>query len=260
MPSSTLTQRLNQGLLAALLASSGLWAQASDDALAATPPSALTALADPSGNEHRAAIRANRMQHLSDRINGDPQLTRERCRYESEISTPPPLQRVALTFDDGPEPGQTEHILAVLERHQVPATFFMIGEKARRHPDLVAAVQRSGHHLIGNHSWNHPNFHTIAVDAQAREVRDAEAALGAALNPKLFRYPYGNSSCETNALLKTEGYQTVGCMWTPAIGPLTPTAVWTARKRWSAACCRPTARTTWAMCCQPCGRTGAASC
>jgi peptidoglycan-N-acetylglucosamine deacetylase len=204
---------LKQRLLAALLASSALWAQASDDALAATPPSALTAPADPSGNEHRAAIRANRanranrMQHLSDRINGDPQLTRERCCYESEISTPPPLQRVALTFDDGPEPGQTEHILEVLERHQVPATFFMIGEKARRHPDLVAAVQRSGHHLIGNHSWIHPNFHTIAVDAQARKVRDTEAALGAALNPKLFRYPYGNSSRETNALLKTEGFE-----------------------------------------------------
>ena len=218
MPFHTLPDPLNRALLlTTLLLSPVVFAHAAEEPLPAAAP-ALHAPVDQGAGEHRAAIRANRLQHLSDRINGDPQASREHCRYESEITTPPPPQRVALTFDDGPEPGQTEHILEVLERHQVPATFFMIGEKAKRHPDLVAAVQRSGHHLIGNHSWHHPNFHTIAVDVQAREVRDTEATLGAALNPKLFRYPYGNSSCETNTLLKTEGYQTAGwhvdsCDW-----------------------------------------------
>ena len=170
------------------------------------------------GNAHRAAIRMHRLQHLDERVNTAPETLKANCRFESDIASHPPLHRVALTFDDGPEPVQTELILKVLAHYDIRATFFMIGEKAKRHPELVAEVLKSGHHLLGNHSWDHPNFHSIPVDAQAQEVRAGEAALGAALTRKLFRYPYGNSTCETNALLKTSGYQMVGwhvdsCDW-----------------------------------------------
>jgi peptidoglycan/xylan/chitin deacetylase (PgdA/CDA1 family) len=188
-----------------------VWALDVQNPAAATPPLH-------GSSEHRDAIRFHRLQHLNDRINIDSQVMRTNCRYESDISTPPPLHRVALTFDDGPEPGQTELILRVLARYNIRATFFMIGEKAKRHPELVHAVLQSGQHLVGNHSWSHPNFHTLSVQAQAEEVKTAEVALGAALVHKLFRYPYGNASCETNSLLKAEGYQTVGwhvdsCDW-----------------------------------------------
>ena len=167
---------------------------------------------------HRQAIRTHRLQHLQDRINIDPQVLHDTCRYESDIATPAPLRRIALTFDDGPEPGQTELILQVLARYKIHATFFMIGEKVKRHPELVAAVRQSGQHLIGNHSWDHPNFHAITVQEQAQEVQAGQAALSDALTLKLFRYPYGNASCETNTLLKAQGYRIVGwhidsCDW-----------------------------------------------
>jgi hypothetical protein len=171
-----------------------------------------------SGAEHNAAIRFHRLERLKDRVNSEPSELAKRCRYVSDIAAPAPLHQVVLSFDDGPEPIQTELILQLLERYKISASFFMIGEKAKRHPNLVQEVLKSGRHLVGNHSWSHPNFHTIAVQEQAHQVNAARAVLVNASEPKLFRYPYGNSSCESNALLKTEGYKIVGwhvdsCDW-----------------------------------------------
>lgn len=167
-----------------------------------------------------ATIRRHHLKRLDDRLNIAPQVLADNCRYESDIPTRPPRQRVALTFDDGPEPGQTELILAVLARHNITATFFMIGEKMQRHPELVALVRDAHHQIVGNHSWNHPNFHDISVQAQADEVLrgDALLATDGAAGPKLFRYPFGNASCETNALVRARGYRIVGwhidsCDW-----------------------------------------------
>ncbi len=64
---------------------------------------------------------------------------RQQCRFESDIATPPPGVVVALSFDDGPDPEHTEQILAVLDRCGIPATFFLIDEKALA----------SKHHLPG---------------------------------------------------------------------------------------------------------------
>jgi peptidoglycan/xylan/chitin deacetylase (PgdA/CDA1 family) len=185
--------------------------------LAQTPAPVEAASAAPE-SAHTASIRSHRLRHLSDKLNNELTELVEHCRYESDINTPPPPRQVALTFDDGPEPGQTELILATLARHGVRATFFMIGEKAQRHPELVEAVARSGRHLIANHSWDHPNFHSITPAAQAEELRRGEEAVQAHMQKKLFRYPYGNSSCETNKLLKAQDYATVGwhvdsCDW-----------------------------------------------
>jgi peptidoglycan/xylan/chitin deacetylase (PgdA/CDA1 family) len=167
-----------------------------------------------------ATIRQHHLQRLDDKLTIPAQELADRCRYESDIATRPPLRRVALTFDDGPEPGQTEHILAVLEKYHISATFFMIGEKMQRHPELVAAVRDSHHQLIGNHSWDHPNFHDIGATEQADEVLRDETLLAPdfAAGPRLFRYPFGNASCETNALVRARGYRIVGwhidsCDW-----------------------------------------------
>src|SRR6478735_7834989 len=67
---------------------------------------------------------------------------------------------VALTFDDGPHPQWTPRLLDLLDRHGAKATFFMVGEMAMRHPDLVDRVISAGH-AIGNHSWNHPSFPAV---------------------------------------------------------------------------------------------------
>jgi len=66
-------------------------------------------------------------------------------------------QSVALTFDDGPDPLSTPDLLRVLSKHRVQATFFVIGEKASRHPELIQEILRQGH-SIGNHTYTHDNL------------------------------------------------------------------------------------------------------
>lgn len=88
-----------------------------------------------------AAIRTNRLKRLEDRVTVAPEVLSQACRYESDITTRPPHKRVVLSFDDGPEPGQTPYILALLQKYHVPGAFFMIGEKAQKHPELVQAVK-----------------------------------------------------------------------------------------------------------------------
>ena len=61
---------------------------------------------------------------------------------------------VALTFDDGPDPIYTTQLLEILDRHQIKATFFMVGQKIEEHPNLAAGVYARGHEL-GNHSYSH---------------------------------------------------------------------------------------------------------
>ena len=166
----------------------------------------------------RAKIRQHHLNHLETRLNTDPQILQATCRYESEISTAPPQKHIALTFDDGPEPVQTEYILEVLDRYKISATFFLIGSQAQRHPDLVQKILAAGRHQIGNHSWDHPNFHDIAVPEQSEEVVRAQTVLESDMPKKYFRYPYGNATCDTNALLRSQGYKIVGwhidsCDW-----------------------------------------------
>lgn len=165
-----------------------------------------------------ATIRLHRLNHFNAKLNTDAAELHARCAYESDIPTAPPKKLVAFTFDDGPAPGHTEFILDTLKRHNIRAAFFMIGEQAQRHPELVARVASEGHHLIGNHSWNHPNFHSIDTDEQKLEVQKSEDVLLKNMGQRLFRYPYGNSSCETNELLHHSGYKIVGwhidsCDW-----------------------------------------------
>lgn len=61
---------------------------------------------------------------------------------------------VALTFDDGPYPPYTNQILDILKEYEVPATFFVIGKNAAKHPELITRILAEGHQL-GNHTYNH---------------------------------------------------------------------------------------------------------
>ena len=88
--------------------------------------------------------------------------------------------RIALTYDDGPNEPHTLHLLEVLERHQVRATFFMIGRYVREHPEIVRAVAAAGHE-IGNHTETHPNLIFCSAAQIEREIRECEAALAEAL-------------------------------------------------------------------------------
>lgn len=102
---------------------------------------------------------------------------------------------VWLTFDDGPDPVTTPILLEGLARHGVRAGFFLIGEKARRHPELVRAIAAGGH-LIGNHSQTHPagRFWSLPPKAMWQEIAGCQQTLTELLGspPTLFRPPVGH--------------------------------------------------------------------
>ena len=107
----------------------------------------------------------------------------------------PPDVRLALTFDDGPDPRATERLLETLARHDVPATFFNIGERAAAHPSLVRAVHDAGHGL-GIHGYRHRPFPLIGTASLEAELRLAQAVLADATGapPATFqqvRPPFG---------------------------------------------------------------------
>ncbi|GAA2702578.1 hypothetical protein GCM10010429_07720 [Micromonospora olivasterospora] len=99
---------------------------------------------------------------------------------------------VALTFDDGPQPRWTPMVLDTLDRYAVPATFFLVGERARRHAGILRG--RLGRHEVGNHSWAHRDLarhDAVEVHDDLRRAHDAIAeAAGSA--PRLLRPPYGH--------------------------------------------------------------------
>ena len=204
-------------LAAALLALSGCMAAVAGQTSPVSPAAPALLASTPAQDAEAAAIRHHHLKRLSERLTAEPAALEAKCRYESEISTPPPLNRVALTFDDGPTAPGTDYILAVLKKYDIHATFFMIGDKARQNPELVERVRAAGHQVIANHSWSHPNFHDISPAEQAGEVLRNDG-LPDKDGLKLFRYPYGNSTCETNDLVHAHGYKIVGwhidsCDW-----------------------------------------------
>ena len=84
---------------------------------------------------------------------------------------------VALTIDDGPDPSTTPALLDVLARRGATATFFLIGERAEAHPDLVRAVRAAGHE-VGNHLWSDRPSWRLSPETFRDELRATEHVLG----------------------------------------------------------------------------------
>lgn len=100
---------------------------------------------------------------------------------------------VALTFDDGPDPEVTPAVLDRLAAHGARATFFVLGERAAKHPALVRRIAREGH-AIGTHTQHHRvRFHFAGPAYVLREIESAIAAVGDIVGrrPALFRPPQG---------------------------------------------------------------------
>lgn len=116
----------------------------------------------------------------------------------------------ALTFDDGPDPEHTPAVLEILASHDVAATFFLVGERAREHPDLVHAIREAGHE-IGNHgdTWRSARSQS---DAELElELLAAERTLGlrGAESPKLFRPAGGIIRPEQLRVVGEHGYRCI---------------------------------------------------
>ncbi|HET6874935.1 MAG TPA: polysaccharide deacetylase family protein [Acidimicrobiales bacterium] len=109
------------------------------------------------------------------------------CRHRLDSDS-----EVALTFDDGPDPVFTPQVLAVLAQHGVRATFFLVGERASRHPDLVRQIV-AGNHAIGAHSSAHLNLTALSTLGALRQIRDGHRSVAAASGQpvRLFRPPQG---------------------------------------------------------------------
>ena len=99
---------------------------------------------------------------------------------------------VALTFDDGPAPGNTPRILEILEALDVKATFYLVGEAIRYHPAKARSIAAAGHE-IGNHSYTHSRMVLRSLDFVSREIEETSALIrGAGFAGDIhFRPPYG---------------------------------------------------------------------
>lgn len=95
-------------------------------------------------------------------------------------------QCVYLTFDDGPIPESTPMVLDILEQYNAKATFFMVGDNARRYPHLLEEVRRRGH-AIGNHTMHHLQGARCSTRRYLRDVEEADELL----HTSLFRPPHG---------------------------------------------------------------------
>ncbi len=119
-------------------------------------------------------------------------LSAESQLFGPTLIAPAKPNEIALTYDDGPNPAATPHLLEVLARHQVYATFFLIGNFVRQCPALVREIAAAGH-LIGNHTMTHPwlPFHSAARIRQ--ELTDCNAALEDSLGApvRYLRPPHG---------------------------------------------------------------------
>jgi peptidoglycan-N-acetylglucosamine deacetylase len=113
----------------------------------------------------------------------------------------------ALTFDDGPHPEYTPQLLDILARYDAKATFFMVGEAASKHPELVRRVSMEGH-AIGNHSWDHPSFPWIRRSERLEQIRACAEVL-APYGQKLFRPPFGDQTAMSCFDAFRLGYQII---------------------------------------------------
>ncbi len=119
-------------------------------------------------------------------------------------------KRIALTFDDGPDDNFTPQILNVLKEHEVPATFFVMGRRCELFPEVLKRMVEEGH-VIGNHTWSHPNIIKLSNDKVIQELKDTERIIKklAGYTPTLFRSPYGSMDREKLKLIANREYRII---------------------------------------------------
>lgn len=121
-------------------------------------------------------------------------------------------RRVALTFDDGPDPQRTPAVLDLLARQGVRATFFVVGARAEAHPELVRRMATEGH-VVGNHSYTHSwRFPLRSLGRTVEELRRTGEVLHriTGRQPRLFRPPFGVTNPTIARAVRRLGLDPVG--------------------------------------------------
>jgi len=118
--------------------------------------------------------------------------------------------RVCLTFDDGPHPDLTPRLLDILAKHQVAATFFVIGREAEKHPSIVRRLATEGH-SIGNHTYSHPSRSSLTYRQAGDEVTAGAKVISDIVgrSPRLYRPPNGKLTAGDLCRLWRRGLTTV---------------------------------------------------
>jgi polysaccharide deacetylase family sporulation protein PdaB len=121
---------------------------------------------------------------------------------------------LALTFDDGPDPKETPPILDVLKQYHLRATFFAIGKKVRRYPDITKRTAAEGHE-VANHTYNHRVLGRLEDWQIQQEIMDTQAAIFdvTGRQARLFRPPAGVYNEKVIEAIKRERLQTVMWSW-----------------------------------------------
>lgn len=115
-----------------------------------------------------------------------------------------PTKYAALTFDDGPSI-YTPQILQILKEYKIRATFFVLGTKANEHPDVIRQIFKEGH-VIGNHTWDHPDLTRLSASNQKQEIESTNQLLTSLTGqqPHLLRPPYGSINSNVRTMIQDE--------------------------------------------------------
>ncbi len=142
------------------------------------------------------------------RVTPSPSIGVKRARVTDKL--------VALTFDDGPDPRYTPLVLDFARKHQVPITFFLLGEHVRRYPALTRRIVAEGH-AVGNHTWSHEVLLGLSQEEDVAEIEGggAEIERVCGRRPTLFRPPKGKGDETLSQVAAKLGYEVV--LWSVAL-------------------------------------------
>jgi len=130
---------------------------------------------------------------------------KSKCKIKSNT-------KVALTFDDGPHPTNTPELLDTLKALNIKATFFVIGERAHKYPEIIKRIVNEGH-TLGQHSYYHrKNFGALSSTKIEKELQQSidtiEQITG--VRPSYFRPPFGVTNPNIAKAVKTLGLTSIG--------------------------------------------------
>lgn len=133
-------------------------------------------------------------------------------KYDALYGVPTDEKVIYLTFDAGYEAGYTPNILDVLKKHNVKATFFIVGNYLNTQPELVKRMNEEGH-IVGNHTYSHPDMSKISdLESFKKEIEAVENGYKSITGTdmkKFYRPPQGKFSEENLKMAQSLGYKTV---------------------------------------------------